>query len=186
VSERALRTPSQTIGPFFAVGLPWPDGPTVVPEGTTGAIWVRGSVLDGRGDPVPDALVETWQADPTGRLPVSDEPAATVTRFRGFARCPTGDDGRYAILTMTPGVVPTADGTPQAPHLDVSIFARGLLKRLVSRIYFADEGANDRDPVLSSVTDPAARATLIAERTDDGYLFDIRLQGERETVFFDV
>jgi protocatechuate 3,4-dioxygenase alpha subunit len=87
---------------------------------------------------------------------------------------------------MMPGVVPTADGIPQAPHLDVSIFARGLLKRLVSRIYFADEGANDRDPVLSSLTDPAARATLIAERTADGYLFDIRLQGERETVFFDV
>ena len=96
-------------------------------------------------------------------------------------------DGRYAILTVKPGVVPAADGSPQAPHIDVSVFARGLLKRVVTRIYFADEAAaNAGDPVLSHVTDPDARTTLIAQATDDGYRFDIRLQGERETVFFEL
>jgi protocatechuate 3,4-dioxygenase alpha subunit len=185
VSE-LLRTPSQTIGPFFAVGLPWPDGPTVVPEGTAGSIWVRGRVLDGHGDPVADALIETWQAGSDGRFGAPDAPGETA-RFRGFGRCATDIGGSYAILTVKPGAVPTAGGAPQAPHVDVSVFARGLLKRVVSRIYFADEEAqNDRDPVLSSVMDPAMRATLIAERTDDGYRFDIRLQGQRETVFFDV
>ena len=179
------RTPSQTIGPFFAVGLPWSDGPNVVPEGTPGAVWVRGRVLDGAGDAVPDALVETWQADPNGGLGRRDDPPSSVAGFRGFARCPTDEAGRFAIFTVMPGVVPSAGGTSQAPHLDVSIFARGLLKRVVTRIYFAGND-NDRDPVLSSVTDIAARDTLVADRIDDGYRFDIRLQGDRETVFFDV
>jgi protocatechuate 3,4-dioxygenase alpha subunit len=180
------RTPSQTIGPFFAVGLPWSDGPNVVPAGTSGAFWVRGRVLDGAGDAVPDALVETWQADPNGGLGRRDDPPPTVAGFRGFARSATDEAGRFAIFTVMPGVVQSAGGTPQAPHLDVSIFARGLLKRVVTRIYFAEKDGNDRDPVLSSVRDVAARDTLVADRTDDGYRFDIRLQGERETVFFDV
>jgi protocatechuate 3,4-dioxygenase alpha subunit len=179
------RTPSQTVGPFFAVGLPWTDGPNAAPAGTPGAFWVRGRVLDGAGDPVPDALVETWQADPDGRFGQREDDTS-VAGFRGFARCPTEDDGSYAIHTVMPGSVAPGDGPPQAPHLDVSVFARGLLKRLVTRIYFADGSGNDRDPVLASVTDPVARATLVAERTDDGYRFDIRLQGDRETVFFDV
>lgn len=181
------RTPSQTIGPFFAIGLPWDDGPYVVPEGTEGAFWVRGVVLDGEGSPVPDAMVETWQADPGGRFDHPDDPRGAVGGFRGFGRGCADPDGRYAILTVKPGVVPTADGSPQAPHVDVSVFARGLLKRVVTRIYFADEAAaNASDPVLSRVTDPDARSTLIAQATDDGYRFDIRLQGERETVFFEL
>ncbi len=175
------RTPSQTIGPFFAIGLPWDDGPYVVREGTEGAIWIRGVVLDGEGTPVPDSMVETWQADPGGRF---DRPG---DGFRGFGRGCADPDGRYAILTVKPGMVPAADGSPQAPHIDVSVFARGLLKRVVTRIYFADEeAANAADPVLSHVTDPDARTTLIAQATDDGYRFDIRLQGERETVFFEL
>jgi protocatechuate 3,4-dioxygenase alpha subunit len=181
------RTPSQTIGPFFSVGLPWADGPHVVGEGTPGAIWLRGQVVDGRGDPVPDAMVETWQADPGGRFDRTPGINDEVAGFRGFGRSCADAEGRYAILTLKPGPVPAGDGSLQAPHVDVSVFARGLLKRLVTRIYFADEAeANERDPVLASITDRAARDTLIAQPAGDGYRFDVRLQGDGETVFFDV
>jgi len=181
------RTPSQTVGPFFALGLPWPDGPYVVPEGTAGAIWLRGTILDGEGGPVPDSMVETWQADADGRFDHPDDIRGTGGGFRGFGRDCADADGRYAILTVKPGVVPAANGAPQAPHIDVSVFARGLLKRAITRIYFADEAeANARDPLLTRVLDPDARSTLIAEPTDDGFRFDIRLQGERETVFFEL
>lgn len=181
------RTPSQTIGPFFALELPWADGPYVVPEGTEGAIWLRGAVLDGEGNPVPDSMVETWQADADGRFDHPDDPRGGGAGFRGFGRGCSDPDGRYAIHTVKPGVVPATDGSPQAPHIDVSVFARGLLKRAITRIYFADEAAaNARDPVLARISDPGARSTLIAEATDDGYRFDIRLQGERETAFFEL
>jgi protocatechuate 3,4-dioxygenase alpha subunit len=182
-------TPSQTVGPYFAVGLPWPDGPYAVAEGTPGAIWLRGRVLDGHGDPIPDSMVESWQADPNGRFDHVDAASAVsgLPGFRGFGRCLADEEGRYAILTVKPGVVPAPDGSPQAPSVDLSVFARGLLKRVVTRIYFADEEeANAADPVLTSLADPDDRATLIAERADDEYRLDIRLQGERETVFFDV
>ena len=179
------RTPSQTVGPFFAIELPWEDGPRVVPEGTPGGIWLRGRVLDGAGDPVPDALIETWQADQEGRFDHPDDPRGPVSGFRGFGRCPTDPEGRYAILTVRPGVVPGPDGAPQAPHVDVSVFARGLLNRVVTRLYFPeDEAAHASDPVLAGIHDLASRATLVAERSEDGYRFDIRLQGDRETVFF--
>ena len=181
------RTPSQTIGPFFDVGLPWPDGPCVVPEGTPGAVWVRGRVLDGAGEPVPDAMVETWQADPHGRFDHPDDPRGAVAGFRGFGRCSTDPDGRFALLTVKPGAVPGPGGSTQAPHIDVSVFARGLLTRLITRIYFPeDEAAHADDPVLASLPDASARATLMAEGSEDGYRFDIRLQGDRETAFFDI
>ncbi len=189
------RTPSQTVGPFFGFALPWPDGPFVVPDGTPGAVWVRGRVLDGHDEPVPDALIETWQADPDGRFDHPDDPRTAgggpapshaAWGFRGFGRCPTDDAGEWAILTVKPGPVPGPDGAPQAPHIDVSVFARGLLTRLVTRIYFADEAeANASDPVLALVPEEA-RATLIAQPVPGGYRFDVRLQGDRETVFFDV
>jgi protocatechuate 3,4-dioxygenase alpha subunit len=187
MTGRGGRTPSQTIGPFFSVGLPWAAGPCVVDEGTPGAIWLRGQVLDGQGDPVPDAMVETWQADPDGRFGSTHAIEREVGGFRGFGRSCADAEGRYAIVTLKPGPVPAGDGSLQAPHVDVSLFARGLLKRLVTRIYFADEPeANERDAVLASITDRAARATLIAHPADDGYRFDVRLQGDGETVFFDV
>lgn len=186
-------TPSQTIGPFLAIGLPWPDGPFVVPEGAPGAITIGGQVLDGAGEVVPDALIETWQADPDGRFAHPDDPrgaSAAPDAFRGFGRCATDEAGRYRIVTLRPGPLPCPDGGFEAPHLDVSVFARGLLDRVVTRIYFADEAANETDPVLSGITDSQRRATLIATAEPGGpagaFRFDIRLQGGRETVFFDV
>jgi protocatechuate 3,4-dioxygenase, alpha subunit len=193
-------TPSQTVGPFLAIGLPWPDGPFVVPEGTPGAIEITGLLLDGAGTPVPDGLIETWQADPDGRFSHPDDPRGApepaAVPFRGFGRCPTGPDGSYRIVTLRPGPLPAMKGEgevgggTEAPHLDVSVFARGMLDRVVTRIYFADETeANESDPVLASITEEDRRPTLIAQR-DPGrpgvFRLDIRLQGEGETVFFDV
>jgi protocatechuate 3,4-dioxygenase alpha subunit len=165
-------TPSQTVGPYFAIGLAWDEGPHAVAPGTPGAITIAGTVYDGASDPVPDILIETWQADP-------DE------GVRGFARCAYEEgDGSYEIITIRPGPVPGPGGTTQAPHVDVSVFARGMLQRCVTRIYLADEDeANAADPVLASV--PAdRRGTLLAEPVEGGYRFDIHLQGPHETVFF--
>jgi protocatechuate 3,4-dioxygenase alpha subunit len=179
-------TPSQTVGPFFSLGLPWEDGPFVVPEGAEGAIHIRGRVFDGAGEPVGDALVETWQADPAGRFPHPDDPRGPAEGFRGFGRCPTGDDGAWQIVTLKPGPVPGVNGALQAPHLAVSLFARGLLDRVVTRIYFGDEPeANATDPVLA-LLDRDRRTTLIAAPGDGGYAIDFHLQGDRETAFFRV
>ena len=177
-------TPSQTVGPYLSIGLPWPDGPDVVDPADPAAIRIFGVVYDGAGVPVPDALIETWQADPDGYFNHPDDPREKATDFRGFGRCPTADDGTYHIVTRRPGLVPAADGAAQAPHIDVSVFARGLLNRVVTRIYFPEEeAANAADPVLNSV--PAdRRETLIAVPAEGGYRFDVRLQGAHETVFF--
>jgi protocatechuate 3,4-dioxygenase, alpha subunit len=175
-------TPSQTVGPFLAIGLTWPTGHQVVPEGTPGAITITGTVYDGAGAIVPDALVETWQADPDGRFDHDDDPrGATGSGFTGFGRCATDGEGRYRIVTLKPGAI----GDGQAPHIDVSVLARGLLDRVVSRIYFPDEdAANAADPVLSEL--PAERAaTLVATATGPAELtWDVRLRGAGETVFF--
>jgi protocatechuate 3,4-dioxygenase alpha subunit len=193
-------TPSQTVGPFFAMRLPWPDGPFVVPADTPGAITIVGRLYDGAGNVIPDGLVETWQADPAGRFAHPDDPrgpsAAGYAAFRGFGRCPTAPDGSYRIVTLKPGPLPAPDAGPgatEAPHLDVTVFARGLLDRLVTRLYFPEEvAANAADPVLASIADAARRDTLIAraepaEPAEPAVLrFDIRLQGDGETVFFDV
>jgi protocatechuate 3,4-dioxygenase alpha subunit len=182
-------TPSQTVGPYFAIGLPFDDGKFVVPEGTPGAITIRGTVYDGEGTAVPDNLIETWQADPGGRF--ADQHGwggeSELPGFRGFARVGfEAGDGTFEILTVKPGRVPHLTGELQAPHIDVSVFARGTLQRYVTRIYFADEAdANLSDPLLKRV--PAERrCTLIAQPSDDGYVFDIHLQGEGETVFLAV
>jgi protocatechuate 3,4-dioxygenase, alpha subunit len=177
-------TPSQTVGPFLSLGLTWGSGHLVVPADSPGAIRISGVLIDGAGDPVSDGLIETWQADPDGRFEHPDDPrGASGTGFRGFGRCLTDSEGRYEIVTMKPGAL----GDGQAPHIDVSVLGRGLLDRLVTRIYFPDEeAANAADPLLSSLPGERA-ATLVAEPTGDGRLrFDIRLQGERETVFLAV
>ena len=183
-------TPSQTVGPFFSIGLSWPDGPHVVPQGAAGAITIAGTVFDGAGDTVADHLIETWQADPEGRF--ADLHAAggpsRLPGFRGFARCGAEQgEGRFELLTVKPGRVAGPAGTAQAPHIDVSVFARGMLHRCVTRIYFADEpDANAADPVLSTISE-TRRGTLLAEPAGERrYRFDIRLQGAGETVFFAV
>jgi protocatechuate 3,4-dioxygenase alpha subunit len=158
-------TPPQTVGPFFSIGLPWEDGPAVVEPGSEGAIALRGTVYDGEGEPVPDALIETWQAPDEG--------------CRGFGRCPTDADGRWEIVTRKP-----APAAGEAPHVAVAVFARGLLHRVPTRIYFGDEAdANAADPLLCAL-DADRRATLIATAEDGAYRFDIHLQGDHETVFF--
>jgi protocatechuate 3,4-dioxygenase alpha subunit len=165
-----MTTPSQTVGPYLAIGLPWPDGSDVVPADTPDRIRLYGKVFDGDGEVVPDALIETWQADADGRF---DNRA-----FRGFGRSPTNDDGDWEIFTVKPGAI----GDGQAPHIDVSVFARGMLNRCVTRIYFADVDNRD-DPVLATVPEDR-KSTLLVEPGDGGYRFDVILQGEGETVFF--
>ena len=182
-------TPSQTVGPFLAIALPWPDGEAVVPEGAPGALVVSGRLTDGNGDPIPDGLIETWQADAAGGFTHPDDPRGRCDPqppgFRGFGRSATDAEGRWWIRTVKPGPLPGIDGATEAPHIDVSVFARGMLDRVVTRIYFPDDPANDGDPVLSTV--PAERRrTLIATPADDGCRFDIHLQGDDETVFFDL
>jgi protocatechuate 3,4-dioxygenase alpha subunit len=179
-----LITPSQTVGPFLSLGLTWTDGHLVVPEGTPGAIRISGVLLDGVGAPVPDGVIETWQADPNGRFDHPDDPrGASGSGFAGFGRCPTDDEGRYRIVTVKPGAL----GDGQAPHIDVTVLARGLLQHVVTRIYFPDEAeANAADPLLSSLP-PERAATLVAAPVGEGELrFDIRLQGAGETVFLQV
>ena len=182
-------TPSQTVGPYFAIGLPFDVGPFAIPEGTPGAIHITGTVYDGAGAPIPDFLLETWQADSEGHFADlhGHGGPSQLDGFRGFARYGLEDgDGNYDILTVKPGPVPGLDGTTQAPHIAVSVFARGMLHRTVTRIYFADETeANASDPVLARVP-VERRPTLLAEPVDGGYRFDIRIQGTDETVFFAV
>ena len=159
-------TPSQTVGPFFGVGLPFENGEQVAPPGSAGAMRIEGQVIDGKGDPVPDALLEIWQLG------------------TGFGRARTDSEGAFSFMTVKPGATPAPDGRLQAPHLNVTVFARGLLRHLVTRMYFPDEAeANATDPALNLV-EPARRETLIAKNCGGVLHFDIRLQGERETVFF--
>jgi protocatechuate 3,4-dioxygenase alpha subunit len=192
-------TPSQTVGPFFAYGLTsngtykWNDAFTnnlVTPDTSGERIRVEGRVFDGDGQPVPDCMLEIWQADAQGRFAdPKDKRAMPNSAFRGFGRCGTDANGGYAFHTIKPGPVPDPDGKPQAPHLLLAIFARGMLLHNYSRIYFDGEAANAADPVLALV--PAERhGTLIAIRESGAgnavYRLDIHLQGDNETVFFDI
>ncbi|HYH21287.1 MAG TPA: protocatechuate 3,4-dioxygenase subunit alpha [Azospirillum sp.] len=185
-------TPSQTVGPFFHEALNRPAWSDLRAGGAQGAvIRVEGRVLDGDGAPVTDALIEIWQADAAGRYahPEDTRDGTADPNFSGFGRAATDGTGMYRFTTVRPGLVPGNGNAMQAPHILVSVFARGLLDRLVTRIYFADEPANDTDPVLNAIGDPAVRRTLLAEREEMGgvvtYRFDIVLQGEGETAFFE-
>jgi protocatechuate 3,4-dioxygenase alpha subunit len=191
-------TPSQTVGPFFAYGLTptgqyeWNDAFTndlVTPDATGERIRIEGRVFDGDRNPVPDCMLEIWQADAQGRFAdPKDNRALPNSKFRGFGRCGTGANGEYAFNTVKPGPVPDPDGKPQAPHILVAIFARGMILHNYTRIYLDDEAANAADPVLALVP-TERRATLIAKRVPGGnsiYHFDIHLQGDDETVFFDI
>ena len=187
-------TGAQTVGPFFGPAL-LRDGArrqVLVGPATSGArLRLEGRVLDGDGAPVPDALIEIWQANTHGRY---DHPADGRDRpldpsFTGFGRTSTDDDGAYWFETIKPGRVPGPDGTLQAPHVVVTVFARGLLNHVVTRLYFADDPTNDQDPILARVP-PHRRPTLLAQPAErDGqrvYRFDIVLRGEGETVFFNL
>ena len=186
-------TPSQTVGPYFAIGLPWEEGPNAVAPGTEGAITIGGMVLAGAGEPVPDHLLEFWQADRQGRFADAHGHGgpSELIGFRGFARCGAEvGDGSWELQTIKPGPIPGPGASIQAPHIAVSVFARGMLNRCVTRIYFADEEqANARDPVLARVPE-ARRETLLAQPSGAGvYRFDIRIQSPPtqpalETVFF--
>src|SRR4051812_1884351 len=192
-------TPSQTVGPFFAYGLTpngkydWNDAFTsnlVTPDASGQRIRIEGRVFDGDGAPVPDCMLEIWQADAQGRFSdPQDKRALPNSSFKGFGRCGTDANGGYGFDTIKPGVVPDPDGKPQAPHILLAIFARGMLLHLYTRIYFDGEAANASDPVLALVP-PDRRATLIAARKGGAdnavYSLDIHLQGENETVFFEV
>jgi protocatechuate 3,4-dioxygenase, alpha subunit len=181
-------TPFQTVGPFFDFGLIIPGGAIIAQPSTPGRhITVEGMVLDGAGDPLPDALVEIWQANAAGKYRhPADEDTAIDPSFDGFGRIQTGDDGRFSFTTVMPGRVPGPGRALQAPHLVVGVLARGVLTRLVTRMYFEDDAANREDPVLALVPE-GRRATLIARRDGaDRYRFVIVLQGKGETVFFDV
>jgi protocatechuate 3,4-dioxygenase, alpha subunit len=198
-SKPAGITPSQTVGPFFKYGLTpsgqyaWNDAFTnnlITPDTSGDRIRIEGRVFDGDGQPVPDCMLEIWQADAQGRFSdPRDARALPNSAFRGFGRAGTDGSGDYAFDTIKPGPVPDPDGKPQAPHVMVAIFARGMLLHNYTRIYFDGEAGNAADPVLALV--PAGRrSTLIARREpgsgDAVYRFDIRLQGDDETVFFDI
>lgn len=188
-------TPAQTVGPFFSYALTPKDFPLdelvtddlVTPDAAGQRIRITGQVFDGDGMPVPDAFLEIWQADDAGNY-ANTPPKGANSRFLGFGRAPCDAAGRFTVTTIKPGAVRELDGRLQAPHLNVAVFARGLLKHLFTRVYFADDPANASDPILILVP-PERRATLIARKVkEDGgsidYAFDIRLQGANETVFF--
>lgn len=169
-------TSSQTIGPFWHL-LEEKDWADLTRFGATGeTIALIGSVIDGDGKPIADACVELWQADP----PASD-------KFTGFGRCATDEDGNFRFLTVKPGPIPGRGNAQQAPHVALTILARGLLKGLVTRAYFAGEALNETDPLLSAIADPARRETLIAKPVESQvWRMDVRLQGDGETVFLEI
>jgi protocatechuate 3,4-dioxygenase alpha subunit len=183
-------TPSQTVGPFLHVGLTWMTVDDLAKDATKGErIVISGRVLDGTGTPIPDAMLEVWQANADGRYAHAEDTrsAPLDPGFSGFGRFPTDAEGRYRFTTVKPGAVPGPGNSFQAPHIVVCLFMRGLLRHLYTRIYFSDEVGNAEDPVLGLIEDPARRATLVAERTlgVPEYRWDIVMQGDRETVFFD-
>jgi protocatechuate 3,4-dioxygenase alpha subunit len=183
------QTPSQTVGPFFDFGLfARPDLNVLITDDTRGQhMYIRGQVVDGAGQPVPDAMVEIWQADAHGYYnhPADPNQAQADVHFKGFGRADTVTNGEFRFKTVKPGAVAYDEVRRQAPHINVRIFARGMLIHAYTRLYFSDEqAANETDPILNLV-EPDRRATLIAQREPSGdYYFRIVLQGENETVFF--
>lgn len=198
MTERKV-TPSQTVGPYFKYGLVGEDYgfPGIVGNDLTqgmkktpdNAIRIEGRVLDGEGQPVNDALIEIWQANGEGRYahPEDDQDKTLTEGFAGFGRCGTDETGAFSFITIKPGRVPGRGNTLQAPHISVNVLARGVLKRLATRIYFEDEAAaNGEDPVLGQV-EAERRGTLIATKENGNiYRFDVHIHGDGETVFFDV
>ena len=184
-------TTSQTVGPFFSIGLTRLKKVDLAGPGVSGEqITIEGRVLDGDRKPVCDAMIEIWQANSHGKYahPEDDQKKPLEPGFQGFGRIPVDENGKFSFTTIKPGAVPGPNGNPQAPHIAVSVFMRGLLRRLVTRIYFPDELANAGEFVLNLV-EPERRATLIAKQSVNqiGTLeWNVILQGTDETVFFDI
>ena len=190
------QSPSQTVGPYFAQGL-LREGDQVftnvlVSENTEGErIRIEGCVLDAEGRPIEDAMIEIWQANRHGRYnhPLDEQDKPLNPEFIGHGRTSTDIKGNYWFETIKPGSVPGPGNTAQAPHINVIVFARGMLSHAFTRIYFEDEADNRNDPVLTSIEDKKHRNTLIARREETAgvivYRFNIRFQGENETAFFD-
>ena len=191
---KLIVTPSQTVGPFYHFALDRPDWSDLTVGGVKGEkIRIEGRILDGEGTPCPDAFLEIWQANSSGKYNHTEDTQDRKpdAQFRGFGRASADAQGVYRFTTIKPGPVPGPGNTLQAPHINVTVFARGLLKHLVTRIYFADHGeANEADPLLSSIDDPAVRKTIIVEKADGTgmpiYRFDVVLQGKGETAFFEL
>ncbi len=181
----------QTVGPFFSIGFSWLYRDNLAAPGVSGErAEIMGRILDGDGNPVPDGIVEIWQANSQGKYAHPDDPQETPTEagFTGYGRVPTDNAGRFRFATIKPGRVSEPDGKLQAPHLEVSILTRGLLRRLITRMYFPDEPGNAEDYALNLV-EPERRETLIAKKFGGqaGKLeWNVRLQGQGETVFFEV
>ena len=187
------QTPAQTVGPFYAIGLTCRTMNVLASDSTQGQrIRIEGRVFDGDGKPIPDAMVEIWQANAYGRYnhPDDKQEKPLDPSFTGWGRSGTDKNCIYSFETIKPGPVPGPGASVQAPHVNVAVFARGMLVHAFTRIYFNDEPANESDPILNSVKNKARRSTLIAVRKEKNgkpvYHFDIRLQGGNETVFFDM
>lgn len=187
------QTPSQTVGPFFHYGLmTQPDMNVLVNDYTQGQrILIRGQVRDGAGQPIPDALIEIWQADANGYFYHSADPNSSLAdpQFKGFGRADTLNNGEFTFQTIKPGAVTYDERQSQAPHINVRVFSRGMLIHAYTRLYFSDEQvANELDPILNLV-EPERRTTLIAQLEppvgQPTYRFNIVMQNENETVFFD-
>jgi len=181
-----------TVGPFFHSVLPWKDGGQMAGPATRGErVTLLGRVLDAEGTPINDAMIELWQANAAGRYdhPEDEGPGDIDPSFKGFGRVAADAQGTFTVETIKPGRVRGLGNSLQAPHIEISIFARGVLKRLVTRLYFAGDAANDSDPVLGLIEDEARRSTVMAV-PDPGkpgrWLFTLHLGGPNETVFFDV
>src|SRR6266550_2587486 len=194
MADKLIPTPSQTVGPFFHLGMAraeWTDLTADHPAGEK--IAIEGQVIDGDGAPVPDAIIELWQANAAGRYNHPDDKQTDKPldpNFRGFGRVATDAEGSFRFTTVKPGPLPGRGNSLQAPHINVLLLSRGLLIHLHTRIYFEGEPANAADPLLSSIEDRAVRGTLLARREGSGspalYRFDIVMQGENETVFLDL
>jgi protocatechuate 3,4-dioxygenase alpha subunit len=183
-------TTSQTVGPFFSIGMERLNCMELAVPGIAGErVTIEGRVLDADGVGVPDAIIELWQANSQGKYahPEDTQNKAVEAGFQGYGRTPTDEDGKFTFITIKPGAVPGPDGKLQAPHIVVSVFMRGLMRRVVTRIYFPDQAGNAEDFVLGLV-EAGRRGTLIARRVPgvDGLLrWDVIMQGPGETVFFD-
>jgi protocatechuate 3,4-dioxygenase alpha subunit len=191
MAAKLVTTPGQTVGPFFALGLDRPEWSDLTRNNPAGEpITIEGRVLDGDGAPVPDALIELWQANAAGRYDhVADEQTDKKLdpNFLGYGRVATDPRGRFKVTTIKPGPVPGRGNALQAPHINVAFFARGLLRQLHTRIYFSDEPANASDPLLAAIDDDGVRQTLVARRGGgSAYRFDFVLQGKNETAFLDI